>query len=411
MADVFISYVEEDKEVATYVADALKSRGFRTWHFLRDSIPGASSVTQTYQEISDANCIVLLISSNSIKSPQVSREIIRAHERDKHILPILLDLTHDEFSSARPEWAQVLGAAACARWDSDRPETTIDAIVRGLDTLTIQSLVSMDGRLAHITFVAEPTRTAEPPIRRSLQMAMRAAWHILRPQRELRVAFSAILRIAQGDRYLLIRNLHRQESFAPIGGVYKYDSSTIPTLDALCFRPQSVGPDDDMLRDLRGFLPIKNGTRMLKWFARGQGRESGPACLTREFEEEMGEFEKFWHGADLRVAMDLPREMMVWHVRRVEEGPETVPGQSYLQYRIFDVFELCDSPQASKLRAQLFAKAPSFGQLATVTSAEIIAGRVGPMAIVGHHAAYLFGSKRYHPDLPMFLGDAGRRDA
>lgn len=66
------------------------------------------------------------------------------------------------------------------------------------------------------------------------------------PQKEIRVAMAALIRITSGDNYVLIRNLHRPESFAPLGGVYKYFDEARHPLDTCEFRAQVV--DADMVK-------------------------------------------------------------------------------------------------------------------------------------------------------------------
>lgn len=397
MPDVFVSYSEEDEKIAIEIVSVLEARGFSIWHFLRDSTPGVSYASQIVESIAECHCFVLLVSKRSLASASVNEEMRHAKRMHKRILPILVDVTADELSKVRPEWAEALGDAAFAQWNEEPNGVVLDAVARGIDALIVRSLVSSEGCPARITFVAEADSGAEPPIGRSFPVVLRASRYMLRPQGDLRVAFSALLKIAQGDRYLLIRNFHRLESFAPLGGVYKYMPSAIPALDAVGFRPQSIGPGRDMVGDLRGFLPFKNFNKILRWFASGRDRESAPACLTREFDEEMDE-------PPFHYFFEAPREMAVRRVRRVEEGPEPVPGQNYLQYRIFDVFEPCASPDASQFIAKLFrVENDSYGQLVAATSSDIIRGRVGPMALVGSHSAYLFGSKRYHPHSPLFI--------
>src|SRR5438105_15920103 len=75
-------------------------------------------------------------------------------------------------------------------------------------------------------------------------------YSLIKPTTHMRVAFSALLRIADSDQYLLVRNLHRPETFGPFGGVYKYFDDAQPALDKFEFHPQMIGPDSDMKSDL-----------------------------------------------------------------------------------------------------------------------------------------------------------------
>ena len=232
-----------------------------------------------------------------------------------------------------------------------------------------------------------------------LRNACFAAWAILNRKTELRVTFSAILRIARGDRYLLIRNFHRPESFAPFGGVYKYAEAAMSELDWLEFRPQSVGPGNDMYLDLRGFIPQKNVGKLARWFGETDKRETDEECITRELQEELAEI-------SILAQVGLPNQVSVRRIRRVEEGPEIVPGQTYSQYRVLDVFSLVSAnADAVDFEKRLFEMEARSEDLLVVNAHEIIGGRSRTGALLGHHAAYLFGSRRYRPEIPTFVGD------
>jgi hypothetical protein len=215
---------------------------------------------------------------------------------------------------------------------------------------------------------------------------------VVHPAADMRVVFSALLRIVEGDKYLLIRNLHRPESFSPIGGVYKYFNDAKTFLDRIEFRPHHV--DDDMERDLRGFVPRRHIGRFVKWFHQHEGRESPTECVCRELREEMKE---------IRMKGRCPTRVEIRHVRSVYEGPERVPGQSYLQFRQFDIFEIADGDARTKqFLKRLIKSAQKNPDLLFASNSEIISGRAENNALIGHPAGYLIGKRRVRPDAPLF---------
>ncbi len=133
MGQVFISHVEEDERVAIQVAGELETAGFTTWYYERDSLPGVSYLLQTRQAIEDSQALILLISSNSLESHQITREVVHAHESGKAFFPILLDVTHVEFQSRQPEWAEAIGAAASIRLSEEGIENLVSRLVKGLE--------------------------------------------------------------------------------------------------------------------------------------------------------------------------------------------------------------------------------------------------------------------------------------
>jgi len=218
---------------------------------------------------------------------------------------------------------------------------------------------------------------------------------IIRPNTEIRVSFSALFRILDGGHYVLVRNLHRPELFGPFGGVFKFYEGGRSRLDELLFRPQEVGYTDDMRNDLRGFLPRKNLSKMLKWFDQHCDRESAAECLSRELREELKE---------IRLSnLHPPRHLEVKKVRRIEEGPEEVPARSYTQFRIFDVYDISfqDAEWLSFFK-ELKKISKSSSDLILADSSDIVLGRCNDGRVIGNHCCYLIGNKRTRPEAPHF---------
>lgn len=212
---------------------------------------------------------------------------------------------------------------------------------------------------------------------------------------EIRVSFTALLRISDGGRYILVRNFHRPELFGPFGGVYKFYESAKPCLDELLFRPQDVGKTNDMQNDLRGFLPRKNLGRLVKWFDRREDRESAAECVSRELREELNEI----------MLQDLkpPQTLQVKKVRRVEEGPEWVPGRGYLQFRIFEVYDVIhNSASCLTFFKKLRQLSTTCNDLMLADSSDVICGRCDDGRVIGNHVSYLIGKRRVRPEAPHF---------
>jgi hypothetical protein len=219
---------------------------------------------------------------------------------------------------------------------------------------------------------------------------------VINPSAEIRVAFSALLRIATADQYLLIRNLHRPETFGPFGGVYKYLDNAQPSLDKFEFKPQVVGPGLDMKNDLRGFLPRKNLAKLVAWYYRETSRESYKQCLVRELKEELKE-------ADLGTSLRCPSDINFGLVRSIAEGPVTVPGQHYKQFRVFEVYD--PSPKTNDtddFLRHILKIVRRHRNLLLASSQEIASGRTRKGNVIGPHTGYLIGRKRTRPDDPAF---------
>jgi tetratricopeptide (TPR) repeat protein len=132
MSHIFVSYAEEDAQVAKALAAALEAAGYKTWHYERDSTPGESYLVQVYRAIGECAALLLLISPRSILSNQVNSEVVNAFERGKPFIPLRLDITHEEFQQRQEAWRLAIGDAVSLAVPRERVSSVIPAILRGL---------------------------------------------------------------------------------------------------------------------------------------------------------------------------------------------------------------------------------------------------------------------------------------
>jgi hypothetical protein len=145
---------------------------------------------------------------------------------------------------------------------------------------------------------------------------------------------AAILKLELNGRFLLVRNLHHPNTFAPFGGVFKAYPMARTKLDELGFVEEVPERDvGDLSRDLRGYVPMQNIQSLLHWFESRKGRELYDQCLRRELREE---FMEAHMPPDL--ADDIPR-LSFEQVRTVEERP-VLAVQGRFQYRRIEVYQL-----------------------------------------------------------------------
>ena len=139
MAHVFISHVEEDASVALSLALGLEEAGFTTWYYERDSLPGVSYLLQTGTAVENSLAVVLLISRNSLSSNQISREVVRAHESGRPVVPVLIDISHVAFQKRQPEWREAIGAATSIRVGDEGVTGVLPRVVAGLRALGVRA--------------------------------------------------------------------------------------------------------------------------------------------------------------------------------------------------------------------------------------------------------------------------------
>jgi len=135
MIDVFISHVEEDAGIAEEMAQGLEAAGYTAWYYERDAIPGPSYLIQTGKAVEEAGSIILVISANSLGSHQITKEVVRAHECDKHFIPVLRDVSHVEFQQRQPEWREAVGAATSIRIPPEGVSAILPRVIEGVRTL------------------------------------------------------------------------------------------------------------------------------------------------------------------------------------------------------------------------------------------------------------------------------------
>jgi hypothetical protein len=136
-SNVFISHVEEDEKVAIDIASALEQKGYKTWYYERDSIPGTSYLLTTGQAIEQAKAVILIISRNSLRSNQVHAEVVATFEAGIPFLPILNDITHQEFQQSRPDWRRMLASSTSIAIPREGVSRMVPRLIAGLTTLDI----------------------------------------------------------------------------------------------------------------------------------------------------------------------------------------------------------------------------------------------------------------------------------
>ena len=88
---VFISYASQDAAVANSIVENLEQHGLRCWLAPRDVKPGALYADAIVRAINEANAVVLVLSTSSVASSHVGREVERAGSKHKRIIGFRID--------------------------------------------------------------------------------------------------------------------------------------------------------------------------------------------------------------------------------------------------------------------------------------------------------------------------------
>src|ERR1700678_3047660 len=89
--DIFISHSSQDKNIADAVCAALEAKNIRCWIAPRDVNPGASYPAEIIDGIERAKIIVFVFTAQSNQSRAVHKELERAFNRGKIIIPFRLE--------------------------------------------------------------------------------------------------------------------------------------------------------------------------------------------------------------------------------------------------------------------------------------------------------------------------------
>ena len=138
MSHIFISHAEHDGPVVWDLGTGLENAGYKVWFYERDSLPGATYLSQVANALRDSRAVVVVVSPESVKSDQVTNELVRAFEDHKPLIPVLHNMTHEEFRNGRDEWRQCFGASTSVTIPEDGVAGVVPRIAQGLELLGIK---------------------------------------------------------------------------------------------------------------------------------------------------------------------------------------------------------------------------------------------------------------------------------
>jgi hypothetical protein len=128
MADIFISYANEDKETAARLAGFLESLGWSVWWDRR--IPAGRTWRAVLQEaLRDMRCMIALWSQDSVESPWVAEEAEEARKLGKTLVPILIQRVEP------PIGFRTIQAADLVNWDGSRDDPAAKMLIADLESL------------------------------------------------------------------------------------------------------------------------------------------------------------------------------------------------------------------------------------------------------------------------------------
>jgi len=132
---IFISYAEEDSDIALEIAQALRVEGYGTWTFQENNTFARSYLEEIDEAIEKSAAFLVLISPASLASEQVITEVERAYEAHKHFLPVRSGISHADFQSARGPWRMAIGTTLIVEVPSGNVSAVVPKLLKGLSNM------------------------------------------------------------------------------------------------------------------------------------------------------------------------------------------------------------------------------------------------------------------------------------
>jgi len=137
MADIFISYANEDREAAAQLAGLLESVGWHVWWDRR--IPAGRTWRSMLEEaLKDMRCMIVLWSQQSVNSPWVAEEAEEARKLGKMLVPVLIQRVEP------PIGFRAIQAADLVNWDGTIDDPAARMFIADLKSLLNAPLDNSD---------------------------------------------------------------------------------------------------------------------------------------------------------------------------------------------------------------------------------------------------------------------------
>jgi hypothetical protein len=135
---IFFGYIAEDSKIVGQLVVEIEKAGFKTWYYNRDSIIGSSYMETDAKAIKNSQIVIIVVSPDSIKSFQVTKEVLHAHELEKPFLPVLYGMTFEDLKEKQEEWKMCFGGAVAIEIHGDDVTPIISKLIQGLDSINIK---------------------------------------------------------------------------------------------------------------------------------------------------------------------------------------------------------------------------------------------------------------------------------
>src|SRR5258705_1077921 len=132
MADIFLSYANEDREAARALIALLEDAGWTVWS---ERVLRAGSGWDSAREeaLRHARCMIVLWSAHSVKNPWVAEEAEAARRRRVSLIPVQLDRVE------LPIGLRAILAADLTDWDRSTATPKVEQLIADLESILARS--------------------------------------------------------------------------------------------------------------------------------------------------------------------------------------------------------------------------------------------------------------------------------
>lgn len=170
--------------------------------------------------------------------------------------------------------------------------------------------------------------------RKNMGFAIQILLHYNKP---IRVSMAYIYCICIDDKYLLVENSHRPNSYQFVGGKYKYYEQAMSELQRLDMQPDDkLGQGNSRKNDIAFYIPAKKLKLFINWFESQINRDID---CTREFREELLQNKKTKQPVlDANLFSDINFRKVCTVRTPITKSPAN-SGWNCLEYKQYDVLE------------------------------------------------------------------------
>jgi hypothetical protein len=149
----YLAHVAEESLLARQMGEMLEGEKYVCWYYGRDALPGVPFVRQSRAAIERSQAVVVLFSRSAMRFADFEREVEYAYRIGCSVLPLLIDISREEFQKLAPTWCVMVGASPLIEYRrSDPRQDVVDRIGAAAESLGIER----DENLA--TAPADPAR-------------------------------------------------------------------------------------------------------------------------------------------------------------------------------------------------------------------------------------------------------------